>query len=87
MSKSMDHISPGQRWISSTESELGLGLVMEVERRKVKVLFPAGNETRIYAKSSAPLTRVRFSVGDSIESSEGWEMKILSIVMTLVMIA
>ncbi len=80
MPNQINQIAPGQRWVSGTESELGLGLVMEVENRKVTVLFPAGNETRVYAKSSAPLTRVRFSVGDFIESSEGWKMETLSVI-------
>lgn len=79
MSNQIDEIAPGQRWVSDTESELGLGLVMEVENRRATVLFPAGNETRVYVKSAAPLTRVRFSIGDLIESSEGWKMKILSV--------
>ncbi len=79
MSNQIDQIAPGQRWVSDTESELGLGLVMEVEGRRATVLFPAGNETRVYVKSAAPLTRVRFSIGDLIESSEGWKMKTLSV--------
>ena len=79
MSKEINQIAPGQRWVSDTESELGLGLVMEVEGRRATVLFPAGNETRVYVKSAAPLTRVRFSVGELIESSEGWKMETLSI--------
>ncbi len=79
MSNPIEKIAPGQRWVSDTESELGLGLVMEVEGRRATVLFPAGNETRVYVKSAAPLTRVRFSVGDLIESSEGWKMRTLSV--------
>jgi ATP-dependent helicase HepA len=79
MFNQINEIAPGQRWVSDTESELGLGLVMEVENRRATVLFPAGNETRVYVKSAAPLTRVRFSIGDLIESSEGWKMKTLSV--------
>lgn len=59
---------PGQRWISNTESELGLGLILEVSFKRVTVLFLASDEQRIYASDNAPLTRVSFAVGDLIES-------------------
>ncbi len=64
----MNNFIPGQRWISSNESELGLGLVTEVAFKRVTVLFLASNEKRIYASDNAPLTRVRFAVGDIVES-------------------
>jgi ATP-dependent helicase HepA len=51
----------GQRWISDTESDLGLGTIIEVEHRQITVVFLASGETRIYAKESAPLTRVAFT--------------------------
>ncbi len=59
---------PGQRWISNTESELGLGLILEVSFKRVTVLFLASDERRIYATDNAPLTRVSFTAGDIIES-------------------
>jgi ATP-dependent helicase HepA len=61
---------PGQRWISNSESELGLGLILEVSFKRVTVLFLASDERRIYASDNAPLTRVSFAVGDIIESIE-----------------
>ncbi len=64
----MEQFIPGQRWISNTESELGLGLILEVEHKRVSVLFLASGERRMYAQDNAPLTRVRFSAGDVIES-------------------
>ncbi|ESS72333.1 RNA polymerase-associated protein RapA [Methyloglobulus morosus KoM1] len=64
----MHNFIPGQRWISSNESELGLGLILEVEFKRVTVLFLASNEKRIYATDNAPLTRVIFAVGDIVES-------------------
>ena len=64
----MEQFIPGQRWISNTESELGLGLILEAVHKRVTVLFLACNEKRMYAQDNAPLTRVRFSVGDIIES-------------------
>jgi ATP-dependent helicase HepA len=64
----MEEFIPGQRWISNTESELGLGLILEAAHKRVTVLFLACDERRMYAQDNAPLTRVRFSKGDVIES-------------------
>ncbi len=61
----------GQRHLSDTESELGLGVVIDVDDRCVHILFPQSEETRVYAKSSAPLSRVVFKVGDNICDQEG----------------
>lgn len=69
----------GQRWISDTESDLGLGTVVAAEGRMVTVLFPASGETRLYAQAEAPLTRVRFNVGDEIRSAEGTKLLISAI--------
>jgi ATP-dependent helicase HepA len=66
----MNDFIPGQRWISNTESELGLGLILNVEFNRVTVLFLATGDRRVYAKDNAPLTRVRFAVGDEIESAD-----------------
>ncbi|WP_028115711.1 RNA polymerase-associated protein RapA [Ferrimonas senticii] len=66
----------GQRWISDTESDLGLGTVVAIEGRMVTVLFPATGETRLFAIQEAPLTRVVFNPGDEITSHEGWRMTI-----------
>ncbi|MEC5210603.1 ATP-dependent helicase HepA [Psychrobacter sp. PL15] len=61
----------GQRYLSDTESELGLGVVVDLDDRCVHILFPQSEETRVYAKSSAPLSRVVFKVGDSISDQQG----------------
>lgn len=61
----------GQRYLSDTESELGLGVVVDVDDRCVHILFPQSEETRVYAKPSAPLSRVVFKVGDSISDQDG----------------
>ena len=61
----------GQRFLSDTESELGLGVVVDVDDRCVHILFPQSEETRVYAKNSAPLSRVVFKVGDSISDQQG----------------
>lgn len=41
----------GQRYLSDTESELGLGVVVDVDDRCVHILFPQSEETRVYAKT------------------------------------
>ncbi len=64
----MEQFISGQRWISNTESELGLGIILEAKHKRVTVLFLACDEKRMYAQDNAPLTRVRFSAGDVIES-------------------
>ena len=56
----------GQRWISDAELMMGLGTVLAVEHRTVSILFHATGENRTYAKESAPLTRIRFNIGDQI---------------------
>ncbi len=66
----------GQRWISDTESELGLGTVVQVEGRMVTVLFPATGENRMFSRAEAPLTRVTYNPGDTVESHEGWSLTI-----------
>jgi len=66
----------GQRWISDTESELGLGTEVAVDTRMVTLLFPATGENRLYARSDSPITRVVFNPGDTITSHEGWQMEV-----------
>ncbi len=66
----------GQRWISDTEPDLGLGHIQHVEHRRVTIGFLASGQTRLYATGSAPLTRVRFNAGDRIQSQHGWHMTV-----------
>ena len=61
---------PGQRWISNSESELGLGLIESLDHRTITIDFPASGELRTYAIEQAPLSRVSFAVGDSIKNQE-----------------
>ncbi|GJH43282.1 RNA polymerase-associated protein RapA [Pasteurella canis] len=69
----------GQRWISESENNLGLGIIINIDIRSVTILFPASEEQRIYALDSAPLTRVLFQVNDEIIHQEGWKGRILDI--------
>ncbi|KOC88886.1 RNA polymerase-associated protein RapA [Winslowiella iniecta] len=66
----------GQRWISDTESELGLGTVVALDARMVTVLFPATGENRLYSRNDSPITRVIFNPGDTITSHEGWQLEV-----------
>lgn len=69
----------GQRWISDTESELGLGTIVAVDARMVTLLFPATGENRLYAKNDSPITRVMFNPSDTVTSHEGWQMEIVDV--------
>lgn len=68
---------PGQRWISNSEAELGLGVVVEYANRRVEIRFPAAEETRTYAADNAPLSRVAYEPGDRIANLDGDEMEVL----------
>ncbi len=61
----------GQRWISNTETDLGLGIVVDVASRRVELTFPATAEQRVYAADNAPLGRVVYPVGDRVSSADG----------------
>lgn len=66
----------GQRWISDTENDLGLGTVVQIEPRTVTIMFAASEENRVYSRNDAPVTRVIFNEGDDIDCQEGWSLKI-----------
>ncbi|QJE96396.1 helicase-related protein [Luteolibacter luteus] len=66
----------GQRWVSDSEPELGLGIILSGGHGKVEIVFPAAGENRCYALESAPLRRVKFLPGDKITTHEGTEMTV-----------
>ena len=70
---------PGQRWISNSESELGLGLIQSLDHRTITIDFPASNEIRTYAIEQAPLSRVSFAIGDSIKNKENEKFTITAL--------
>ncbi|WP_087113029.1 RNA polymerase-associated protein RapA [Parendozoicomonas haliclonae] len=70
---------PGQRWISDTEIEQGLGTVLTFDARTITLLYPATGETRVYRLENSPLTRVQFEPGDSVASHEGWILTVTSV--------
>ncbi len=71
--------SIGQRWISNTESQLGLGIITRLEGRQIGINFPAAEEERIYAIDNAPLSRIIYKEGDEITTNEHQKLKITAV--------
>ena len=69
----------GQRWVSHADAQLGLGVVVDIEPRRITLNFPAVGEERTYAIENAPLTRLRFKIGDHISTVEGVELVITAV--------
>ncbi|WOJ93875.1 RNA polymerase-associated protein RapA [Congregibacter variabilis] len=69
----------GQRWLSHADSELGLGIIVELDGRRVSVHFPAVEEERTYATENAPLTRVKLREGDSLHTRDGRKLQVLAV--------
>jgi len=70
----------GQRWISESEPELGLGTVVQAGSGRVQVAFNAAGETRLYAEDQAPLKRVRFRAGDKIRTQTDQELVVKEVI-------
>ena len=60
-----------QRYTSSGEPELGVGIVTEVSKGKVRISFPASDEVRLYSIESAPLLRTIFKPGHTVVDQQG----------------
>lgn len=71
--------SLGQRWISDAESELGLGTIVAIEGRMLTLLFAASGEQRLYSLEEAPITRVRFNIGDEVLSHDDWKLLVTEV--------
>jgi ATP-dependent helicase HepA len=69
----------GQRWVSETEPELGLGRVISCDNRYVEIEFSAHKSSRKYAASSAPLRRITFREGEIIEDKEGKKHRVVTV--------
>ncbi|WP_111657844.1 RNA polymerase-associated protein RapA [Isoalcanivorax indicus] len=67
----MTDFAIGQRWLSETETELGLGIIVNLDYRLVTVFYPACEEERTYAKNNAPLSRMTFGPGDQVHNTDG----------------
>lgn len=64
----------GQRWISSTEPELGLGIIAAIDGRNISINFPAAEEERAYASNNAPLSRIVYQAGEQLRdwNEDSW---------------
>lgn len=69
----------GQRFMSETEPELGLGIITMVESKIVKIAFPASKTERTYGSKGAPIKRVIFVSGDEISIRGGEKYTVESI--------
>ncbi len=74
----MQQFAIGQRWLSDTETELGLGVLIDVDERSISILFPKSDETRVYARTNAPLSRIIFNVKDELQDQEGTKWNVES---------
>ena len=70
----------GQRWISESEPELGLGTVVQTGGGRVQVEFKAAGEVRTYVADHAPLKRVSFRAGDKLRTQQDKEFTVQEIV-------
>jgi len=61
----------GQRWISETEPELGLGLLIHITPKTMGIRFESCGCERHYTLTSAPLKRMIFKPGDEVQSGNG----------------
>lgn len=67
----MNHPRPGQRWLSTADASLGLGLIESADPARVTVRYPLVDRRLTYATANAPLVRARFAVGDEVGDRHG----------------
>ncbi|MGD2007521.1 MAG: RNA polymerase-associated protein RapA [Cellvibrionales bacterium] len=67
----------GQRWVSHADADLGLGIIVELEARRITLHFPAVAEDRTYATNNAPLTRLQLAPGDTLRHSDGGQYEVI----------
>lgn len=75
----MAKFEKGQRWISESEPELGVGVVVDTSAGRVFLLFRASETIRQYATGSAPIKRVEFTAGDTIKTHDGHSVLVESV--------
>ena len=68
----------GQRWSNTAETELGIGVITQVDDRTLTLFFPEADELRQYAKASAPLSRLEFHPRDLVETDDGVTYQVLT---------
>jgi ATP-dependent helicase HepA len=78
----VNHFTVGQRFLSETEPELGLGMISAVESKTLKILFLASQSERVYSSKGAPIKRVVFAAGDDISLRSGEKINVFSVEKT-----
>ncbi len=76
----MNKFLMGQRYISDTEPELGLGIIKAVANKNLTVFYPATNQTRTYGQNNAPIRRVIFQLGDKLKNLASEVMQVTEVV-------
>ncbi|MAR89992.1 MAG: RNA polymerase-associated protein RapA [Pseudomonadales bacterium] len=76
MNEQLFHV--GQRWSNTAETELGIGIVTQVDERTVTLFFPAAEDLRQYSRANAPLTRLEFHPRDMVETEDGTHYRVLT---------
>ena len=71
--------APGQRWVSETQAEFGLALILQADQTIVQAFFPAVGETISYASRNAPLRRVAFEPGDTVKDQDGKSFAVVNV--------
>lgn len=71
----------GQRWLSETEPELGLGEIITTDHRSITVAFRASAEERCYARHSAPLNRILFTAGDLVQDHQQRSLRVQQVTL------
>ncbi|MCG8565202.1 MAG: SNF2-related protein, partial [Desulfobacterales bacterium] len=75
---STSQFTPGQRYVSEAEPELGIGILISHDKRSLTFHFPLAESTRCYSKGSAPIQRVIHKTGDRIQTESGEELVVES---------
>ena len=70
----------GQRWISESEADLGLGILLDLAHRRLTLSFPAAGERSTYALDNAPISRVKYEVGEQVRHQNGTKVKLTKVV-------
>ena len=75
-----ERLVAGQRWVSTSQPELGLGVLLEAGGGRITLFFAAAEEKKIFSLASAPVLRVRFKVGDEVLPRDGERVTIEEVV-------
>ena len=76
----LETIVVDQRWINEAELSLGLGTLVGMDERTLRLDFGAVGEVRTYARQSAALSRARFEVGERLHRRDGQELTVSRLV-------